>query len=52
MESEWITMFRQVRQPNAPVAPFVKAAPNGRINCADGNGVGTAPDCPVLVPSP
>ncbi len=29
MENEWITMFRQVRQPNAPVAPFVNrlAAP-------------------------
>jgi 2',3'-cyclic-nucleotide 2'-phosphodiesterase (5'-nucleotidase family) len=37
---------------NTPLAPFVLAAPNGRVNCADSNGVGTAPDCPALVPSP
>jgi 2',3'-cyclic-nucleotide 2'-phosphodiesterase (5'-nucleotidase family) len=37
---------------NSPVAPFVKAAPDGRINCTDSNGAGTAPDCPTLVPSP
>ncbi len=36
---------------NAPLTPVVKAAPNGRINCADSNGA-TAPNCPVLVPSP
>jgi 2',3'-cyclic-nucleotide 2'-phosphodiesterase (5'-nucleotidase family) len=30
---------------NSPISPFVKAAPNGRINC-----VGAA--CPVLTPSP
>jgi 2',3'-cyclic-nucleotide 2'-phosphodiesterase (5'-nucleotidase family) len=36
---------------NSPIAPFVKAAPNGRINCADSNGA-TAPNCPTLVPSP
>ena len=36
---------------NSPVAPFVLAAPNGRINCADSNGA-TAPNCPALVPSP
>jgi len=35
-----------------PVSPFVLGAPNGRINCADSNGTGTAPDCPALVPSP
>ncbi|MDO8483959.1 MAG: 5'-nucleotidase, partial [Candidatus Limnocylindrales bacterium] len=36
---------------NSPVSPFVKAYPNGRINCADTNGA-TAPNCPALVPSP
>jgi 2',3'-cyclic-nucleotide 2'-phosphodiesterase (5'-nucleotidase family) len=36
---------------NSPIAPFVKAAPDGRINCADSNGA-TAPNCPTLVPSP
>jgi len=33
------------------LTPVVKAAPNGRINCADSNGA-TAPNCPALVPSP
>lgn len=33
------------------VSPFVLAAPNGRINCTDSNGV-TAPNCPTLTPSP
>ena len=37
---------------NSPLSPFVNAFPNGRVNCADSNGVGTAPDCPTLVPSP
>jgi 2',3'-cyclic-nucleotide 2'-phosphodiesterase (5'-nucleotidase family) len=37
---------------NSPVNPFVKAFPDGRINCTDSNGAGTAPDCPALVPSP
>jgi len=37
---------------NSPVSPFVLAAPNGRINCTDSNGAGTAPDCPALTPSP
>jgi 2',3'-cyclic-nucleotide 2'-phosphodiesterase (5'-nucleotidase family)/predicted AlkP superfamily phosphohydrolase/phosphomutase len=37
---------------SSPISPFVKAAPDGRINCTDSNGVGTAPDCPALVPSP
>ena len=36
---------------NSPVAPFVLAAPNGRINCTDSNGA-AAPNCPALVPSP
>ena len=36
---------------NSPVSPFVLTPPNGRINCADSNGA-TAPNCPVLVPSP
>ena len=36
---------------HSPVAPVVRAAPNGRINCADSNGV-TAPNCPTLTPSP
>ena len=37
---------------NSPVNPVVKAAPNGRINCVDSNGIGTLPDCPILTPSP
>jgi 2',3'-cyclic-nucleotide 2'-phosphodiesterase (5'-nucleotidase family) len=37
---------------NSPVSPAVQAFPNGRINCADSNGVGVAPDCPALTPSP
>jgi 2',3'-cyclic-nucleotide 2'-phosphodiesterase (5'-nucleotidase family) len=37
---------------NSPLTPFVLAAPNGRVNCTDSNGGGTAPDCPALVPSP
>ncbi len=37
---------------NTLISPFVLAAPNGRINCTDSNGGGTAPDCPALVPSP
>ncbi len=36
---------------NSPLGPFVKAFPNGRINCADSNGA-TEPNCPALVPSP
>jgi 2',3'-cyclic-nucleotide 2'-phosphodiesterase (5'-nucleotidase family)/predicted AlkP superfamily phosphohydrolase/phosphomutase len=35
---------------NSPVSPVVKAFPDGRVNCTDSNG-GTAPNCPVLVPS-
>jgi len=35
-----------------PISPTVKAAPNGRVNCTDGNGAGTAPDCPALTASP
>jgi 2',3'-cyclic-nucleotide 2'-phosphodiesterase (5'-nucleotidase family) len=31
---------------NSPIAPAIQ----GRINCVDGNGPGTAPDCPVVVP--
>ena len=38
-------------QASSPLSPFVKAAPDGRINCIDSNGA-TAPDCPVLAPSP
>src|SRR6266511_3813296 len=33
---------------NSPLSPFVKAFPDGRINCADSNGA-TAPNCPALV---
>ena len=40
-----------VASPSSTVAPFVLAAPNGRINCTDSNGA-TAPNCPVLTPSP
>jgi 2',3'-cyclic-nucleotide 2'-phosphodiesterase (5'-nucleotidase family) len=36
---------------HSPLSPVVKAAPDGRINCADSNGA-TAPNCPALVPSP
>jgi len=35
---------------NSPISPFVKAFPNGRINCADSNGA-TAPNCPFLTAS-
>lgn len=35
---------------NSPISPFVKASPDGRINCADSNGA-TGPNCPTLVPS-
>jgi 2',3'-cyclic-nucleotide 2'-phosphodiesterase (5'-nucleotidase family)/predicted AlkP superfamily phosphohydrolase/phosphomutase len=37
---------------NSPLSPFVLAAPAGRINCTDGNGTGTAPNCPALTASP
>ncbi len=37
---------------NSPVNPIVKAFPDGRVNCADSNGTGVAPDCPALTPSP
>ncbi|HXL42709.1 MAG TPA: 5'-nucleotidase C-terminal domain-containing protein [Gaiellaceae bacterium] len=36
---------------NSPLSPFVKAFPDGRINCADSNGA-TAPNCPTLTASP
>ena len=36
---------------NSPLSPFVLGPTNGRINCADSNGA-TAPNCPVLTPSP
>ena len=36
---------------SSPLAPSVKAFPNGRVNCMDSNG-DTAPNCPTLVPSP
>ena len=36
---------------HSPLSPFVKAAPDGRINCTDSNGA-AAPNCPTLVPSP
>jgi 2',3'-cyclic-nucleotide 2'-phosphodiesterase (5'-nucleotidase family) len=35
----------------SPLSPFVKAAPDGRINCVDSNGAAT-PNCPALTPSP
>ncbi len=38
-------------QAKTPLSPFVKAFPDGRVNCADSNGA-TAPNCPTLVPSP
>jgi 2',3'-cyclic-nucleotide 2'-phosphodiesterase (5'-nucleotidase family)/predicted AlkP superfamily phosphohydrolase/phosphomutase len=34
------------------LTPSVKAAPNGRVNCADSNGPGVGNDCPALTPSP
>jgi 2',3'-cyclic-nucleotide 2'-phosphodiesterase (5'-nucleotidase family) len=36
---------------HSPLSPFVKAAPDGRINCTDSNGA-TAPNCPTLTASP
>ena len=36
---------------NSPISPFVKAFPDGRINCADSNAA-TAPNCPALTASP
>jgi 2',3'-cyclic-nucleotide 2'-phosphodiesterase (5'-nucleotidase family) len=36
---------------NSPISPFVKAFPDGRINCADSNGA-AAPNCPTLTASP
>ncbi len=38
-------------QANDPLSPFVKAFPDGRVNCADSNGA-SAPNCPALVASP
>jgi 2',3'-cyclic-nucleotide 2'-phosphodiesterase (5'-nucleotidase family) len=35
---------------SSPLSPFVKAFPDGRINCADSNGA-LAPNCPTLTPS-
>jgi 2',3'-cyclic-nucleotide 2'-phosphodiesterase (5'-nucleotidase family) len=37
---------------NSPVMPAVRAFPNGRVNCFDGNGAGVGNDCPTLTPSP
>ena len=37
---------------NSPLSPFVLGPPDGRVNCTDSNGVGTAPDCPPLTVSP
>jgi 2',3'-cyclic-nucleotide 2'-phosphodiesterase (5'-nucleotidase family) len=37
---------------NSPISPFVKAFPDGRINCADSNGPGVGNDCPPLTASP
>jgi 2',3'-cyclic-nucleotide 2'-phosphodiesterase (5'-nucleotidase family) len=34
---------------SSPISPFVKAFPDGRINCADSNGA-LAPNCPALTP--
>jgi 2',3'-cyclic-nucleotide 2'-phosphodiesterase (5'-nucleotidase family) len=36
---------------STPLNPFVKAAPDGRINCFDPNP-GSGNNCPTLVPSP
>ena len=36
---------------STPINPFVKAAPDGRINCFDPNP-GSGNNCPTLVPSP
>jgi 2',3'-cyclic-nucleotide 2'-phosphodiesterase (5'-nucleotidase family) len=43
--TEWI-------EANTPINPFVLAAPDGRINCTDGNGTLTVPNCPALTASP
>jgi 2',3'-cyclic-nucleotide 2'-phosphodiesterase (5'-nucleotidase family) len=39
---------------HSPLTPFVKAAPDGRINCTDSDGPAGASgrNCPTLVPSP
>jgi 2',3'-cyclic-nucleotide 2'-phosphodiesterase (5'-nucleotidase family) len=36
---------------NSPLSPFVKAFPDGRVNCADSSGPGVGNDCPPLTPS-
>jgi 2',3'-cyclic-nucleotide 2'-phosphodiesterase (5'-nucleotidase family) len=36
---------------NSPLAPFVKGAPNGRVNCHDADGTGVGNDCPTLTTS-
>jgi 2',3'-cyclic-nucleotide 2'-phosphodiesterase (5'-nucleotidase family) len=36
---------------NSPLSPFVKAFPDGRVNCADSTGPGVGNDCPPLTPS-
>jgi 2',3'-cyclic-nucleotide 2'-phosphodiesterase (5'-nucleotidase family) len=36
---------------STPISPFVKAFPDGRVNCLDSNGA-TAPNCPALTASP
>ena len=36
---------------SSPLSPVVRGFPNGRINCADTNGL-TAPNCPTLTASP
>jgi 2',3'-cyclic-nucleotide 2'-phosphodiesterase (5'-nucleotidase family) len=37
---------------NTPISPSVLGAPDGRINCVDGDGIGVGSDCPVLTVSP
>jgi 2',3'-cyclic-nucleotide 2'-phosphodiesterase (5'-nucleotidase family) len=36
---------------HSPLAPTVRAFPDGRVNCTDSNGA-TAPNCPALTASP
>jgi hypothetical protein len=36
---------------NSPLSPFVRAFPDGRINCVDSNGA-TGPNCPTVTVSP
>jgi 2',3'-cyclic-nucleotide 2'-phosphodiesterase (5'-nucleotidase family)/predicted AlkP superfamily phosphohydrolase/phosphomutase len=46
---EFVT--REYITANTPIAPFVKAAPNGRINCIKVFDMASTNNCPTLTPS-